>query len=250
MDSEDSSLHVGPPRHAASPHPTSPSAVSSRTKTKFTASSVVKDILCGRSTGMSAWITRTSAIFMRPSRRESLAPVQNALAVGGRDRPWSGPAAMRQYPCCPRGRQARSRSRGRRRGHAQKPGSDIPSRRERGGAGRLSRRLKGDRAAYGAAPRIGAREALLTRGANSGGPRRQSRAYRVVNHADERGDVEHRSAPWRPGCPRDTAACWCTRARWRRSPDARPRACARHRQMLLAGDLDVHLHLIVEHARA
>src|SRR5713226_9804697 len=79
-DSEDSSLQVGPPRQAASPQPTSPSPVSMRTKTKFIISSVVKDILCGRATGMSAWITRTSAIFMEP-----------------------------HYPCCEHGRQARSR---------------------------------------------------------------------------------------------------------------------------------------------
>src|SRR5438132_2607023 len=64
-DSDDSSLHVGPPRHAASPHPTRPSAVSTRTKAKLTASSVVKDILCGRFTGMSVRMTRTSAIFIR-----------------------------------------------------------------------------------------------------------------------------------------------------------------------------------------
>src|SRR5262244_3848217 len=63
-DSEDSSLHVGPPRHAASPQPTRPSAVSRRTKAKLTASSVVKDILCGRLTGMSASTTRTSAMFI------------------------------------------------------------------------------------------------------------------------------------------------------------------------------------------
>src|SRR5262252_10249699 len=69
-DSEDSSLQVGPPRQAASPQPTSPSAVSKRTKTNCTASSVVKDILCGRATGISAWITRTLAIFMGPSLRE------------------------------------------------------------------------------------------------------------------------------------------------------------------------------------
>src|SRR5713226_971868 len=79
-DSEDSSLQVGPPRQAASPQPTRPSPVSRRTKTKFIISRVVKDILCGRSTGMSAWITRTSAIFMDP-----------------------------HYPCCERSRQARSR---------------------------------------------------------------------------------------------------------------------------------------------
>src|SRR6266478_7322465 len=78
-DSEDSSLQVGPPRQAASPQPTSPSPVSRRTKTKFIISRVVKDILCGRSTGMSAWITRTSAIFIVP-----------------------------HYPCCEDGRQARS----------------------------------------------------------------------------------------------------------------------------------------------
>src|ERR671912_809885 len=59
-DSDDSSLHVGPPRHAASPQPTSPPRVSMRTKAKFTAWSVVNDILCGRFTGMSARITRTS----------------------------------------------------------------------------------------------------------------------------------------------------------------------------------------------
>src|SRR5439155_8329754 len=64
-DSDDSSLHVGPPRHAASPHPTRPSTVSTRTKAKLTASSVVKDILCGRFTGMSARMMRTSAIFIR-----------------------------------------------------------------------------------------------------------------------------------------------------------------------------------------
>src|SRR5215510_11688808 len=63
-DSDDSSLQVGPPRHAASPQPTRPSAVSRRTKAKLTASSVVKDILCGRLTGMSASTTRTSAIFI------------------------------------------------------------------------------------------------------------------------------------------------------------------------------------------
>src|SRR6516165_3721234 len=63
IDSDDSSLHVGLPRHAASPQPTRPSAVSRRTKAKLTASSVVNDILCGRLTGMSARITRTSAIF-------------------------------------------------------------------------------------------------------------------------------------------------------------------------------------------
>src|SRR5438128_11769809 len=80
-DSEDSSLQVGPPRQAASPQPTSPSGVSRRTKTKFIVSRVVKDILWGRSTGMSAWITRTSAIFIVP-----------------------------HYPCCEQSRQARSRS--------------------------------------------------------------------------------------------------------------------------------------------
>src|SRR6185436_1656846 len=64
-DSDDSSLHVGPPRHAASPQPTRPSAVSRRTKAKLTASSVVNDILCGRVTGMSARMTRTSAILIR-----------------------------------------------------------------------------------------------------------------------------------------------------------------------------------------
>src|SRR5262249_19339656 len=69
-DSEDSSLQVGPPRQAASPQPTSPSAVSRRTKTNCTASSVVKDILWGRATGMSAWITRTLAIFMQSCPRE------------------------------------------------------------------------------------------------------------------------------------------------------------------------------------
>src|SRR5215470_1042959 len=63
IDSDDSSLHVGPPRQAASPQPTRPSAVSIRTKAKLTASSVVNDILCGRLTGMSARTTRTSAIF-------------------------------------------------------------------------------------------------------------------------------------------------------------------------------------------
>src|SRR3989442_6565137 len=62
-DSDASSLHVGPPRHAASPQPVRPSVVSRRTKAKFTAASVVKDILCGRLTGMSARVTRTSAIF-------------------------------------------------------------------------------------------------------------------------------------------------------------------------------------------
>src|SRR5713226_6469218 len=80
-DSEDSSLQVGPPRQAASPQPTRPSPVSRRTKTKFIISRVVKDILWGRSTGMSAWITRTSTIFMEP-----------------------------HYPCCEHGRQARSGS--------------------------------------------------------------------------------------------------------------------------------------------
>src|SRR5439155_16847117 len=79
-DSEDSSLQVGPPRQAASPQPTSPSGVSRRTKTKVIVSTVEKDILWGRSTGMSAWITRTSAIFMEP-----------------------------HYPCCEQSRQARSR---------------------------------------------------------------------------------------------------------------------------------------------
>src|SRR5688500_7970967 len=59
-DSDDSSLHVGPPRHAASPQPTSPARVSMRTNAKFTACSVVNDILCGRFTGMSARTTRTS----------------------------------------------------------------------------------------------------------------------------------------------------------------------------------------------
>src|SRR3989441_6417195 len=78
-DSEDSLLQVGPPRQAASPQPTRPSPVSRRTKTKFIVSRVVKDILWGRSTGMSAWITRTSAIFIVP-----------------------------HYPCCEDGRQARS----------------------------------------------------------------------------------------------------------------------------------------------
>src|SRR5439155_23736053 len=78
-DSEDSSLQVGPPRQAASPQPTRPSPVSRRTNTKFIISRVVKDILWGRSTGMSAWITRTSAIFIVP-----------------------------HYPCCEDGRQARS----------------------------------------------------------------------------------------------------------------------------------------------
>ena len=63
-DSADSSLHVGPPRHAASPQPTRRSEVSARTKTKFTVSSVVNDILCGRRTGMSARTTRSSASFM------------------------------------------------------------------------------------------------------------------------------------------------------------------------------------------
>src|ERR1700730_9295728 len=82
MDSEDSSLQVGPPRHAASPQPTSPSAVSRRTKTKFTASRVVKDILGGRSTGISAWITRTPAIFMRPPRRESFCPRLEHVGFG------------------------------------------------------------------------------------------------------------------------------------------------------------------------
>jgi len=43
---DDSSPQVGPSRHAASPQPTSPSPVSTRTKTKFTCSSVLKDILC------------------------------------------------------------------------------------------------------------------------------------------------------------------------------------------------------------
>src|SRR5712691_12907362 len=78
-DSEDSSLQVGPPRQAASPQPTSQSPVSMRTKTKFIVSRVVKDILWGRSTGMSAWISRTSAIFIVP-----------------------------HYPRCEDGRQARS----------------------------------------------------------------------------------------------------------------------------------------------
>src|SRR5688500_6384674 len=59
-DSDDSSLQVGPPRHAASPQPTRPPRVSIRTKAKFTACSVVNDILCGRFTGMSAMMTRTS----------------------------------------------------------------------------------------------------------------------------------------------------------------------------------------------
>src|SRR5687767_14347996 len=63
-DSADSSLHVGPPRHAASPHPTNPSCVSRRTKTKFTASRVVKDMWWGRRTGMSARTIRTSAILL------------------------------------------------------------------------------------------------------------------------------------------------------------------------------------------
>src|SRR5262245_29789854 len=42
----------------------SPSVVSRRTNAKLTAWSVVNDILCGRFTGMSARITRTSAIFI------------------------------------------------------------------------------------------------------------------------------------------------------------------------------------------
>jgi hypothetical protein len=63
-DSADSSLQVGPPRQVASPQPTWPSEVSRRTKTKFTASRVVKDILCGRCTGMSALTTRRSASFI------------------------------------------------------------------------------------------------------------------------------------------------------------------------------------------
>src|SRR5713101_4118595 len=71
MDSDDSSLQVGPPRHAASPQPTRPSAVSRRTKTKLTASRVVKDILWGRATGMSARMTRALAIFMRQYPRSS-----------------------------------------------------------------------------------------------------------------------------------------------------------------------------------
>src|SRR6266536_3973035 len=62
-DSADSSLQVGPPRHAASPHPTRPPAVSRRTSAKFTARSVVNDMACGRLTGMSARMTRTWAIF-------------------------------------------------------------------------------------------------------------------------------------------------------------------------------------------
>src|SRR2546426_964303 len=67
-----SALHGGPPRHAASPQPVRPSAVWTRTKAKLTASRVVKDILCGRFTGMSARVTRTSAIFT------------GSLGVGGR----------------------------------------------------------------------------------------------------------------------------------------------------------------------
>src|SRR6266704_2569481 len=70
-DSEDSSLQVGPPRHAASPQPTKPSAVSRRTKTKLTASRVVKDILWGHATGMSAMLTRAPLIFMRQYPRSS-----------------------------------------------------------------------------------------------------------------------------------------------------------------------------------
>src|SRR5215471_13132125 len=81
-DSEDSSLQVGPPRQAASPHPTRPSTVSRRTKAKFTASRTVNDILCGRATGMSAWITRTLAIFMRPSPRESQCSRPEDVGVG------------------------------------------------------------------------------------------------------------------------------------------------------------------------
>src|SRR5438876_794761 len=61
-DSADSSLHVGPPRHAASPQPTRPPRVSMRTKAKFISCSVVNDMWCGRLTGMSARETRTSAI--------------------------------------------------------------------------------------------------------------------------------------------------------------------------------------------
>src|SRR5690242_7796736 len=90
-DSEDSSLHVGPPRQAASPQPTIPSAVSRRTKTNCTASRVVKDILCGRATGISAWITRTLAIFMRPLPRESQCSRPEGVGFGvgapGRNRP-------------------------------------------------------------------------------------------------------------------------------------------------------------------
>src|SRR5215831_4738744 len=85
-DSADSSLHVGPPRHAASPHPTCPSAASRRTKTKFTTSSVVNDILWGRRTGMSARITRTSLIFMAaPLSRRSGRASSATSALQGRE---------------------------------------------------------------------------------------------------------------------------------------------------------------------
>src|SRR5712664_1099221 len=99
-DSEDSSLQVGPPRQAASPQPTRPSPVSRRTKTKFIISRVVKDILWGRSTGMSAWITRTSAIFIVP-----------------------------HYPCCEDGRQVRyGRSRWRDHRPPRAPSRSRPTR--------------------------------------------------------------------------------------------------------------------------
>src|SRR5262249_14846442 len=83
IDSDDSSLHVGPPRHAASPQPTRPSAVSTRTNAKLTASSVVNDILCGRLTGMSARTTRTPAIFNASAGNASLG-VDLQLGSGGR----------------------------------------------------------------------------------------------------------------------------------------------------------------------
>ena len=83
IDSADSSLQVGPPRQAASPQPTRPSRVSIRTKTKFTAVSVVNDMWCGRLTGMSATISRTSPMVSGPAvtRARSLG-VGAAIVVG------------------------------------------------------------------------------------------------------------------------------------------------------------------------
>ena len=54
-----------------------------RTNTKFTASSVVKDISWGRRTGMSARIVRMSAIFMAPHYRCGVRTRQVALASLG-----------------------------------------------------------------------------------------------------------------------------------------------------------------------
>src|SRR5262249_16413643 len=220
-DSEDSSLQVGPPRQAPSPQPTRPSTVSKRTNTKVTASKVVNDILCGRATGMPAWITRTLAIFMGPFPRES--PCSRPEDVGF--------------------------------------GVDAPDRNRPGGDGPLSplvARPSSTISADEATPcpeRCPGADGVraLTRASGREGrtpspsrrSRRQPLAHGVVDHPYQRGDVED-------GQPGDGLNVGAVRrhvgALENDGTDLRMRLheASRHGHVLLAGHLDVEFDLVVE----